>query len=63
MYLGAVFFVLGSLMSILGVALWLPMLVAFLIPTDTLYETSQFFGLGVYSEFLLASQLQYLLLQ
>ena len=49
MHLGAVFFVLGSLMSILGLALWIPMLVAFCIPTDTLFEMSQFFGLGVTS--------------
>ena len=49
MHLGAVFFVLGSLMSILGIALWLPILVALFIPTDTLFETSQFVGLGVTS--------------
>jgi len=49
MHLGAVFFVLGSLMSILGVALWLPIIVAFFIPTDTLFETTQFYGLGVTS--------------
>ena len=49
MHLGAVFFVLGNLMMILGVALWLPMLVAFFIPMETLFEVSQFFGLGMTS--------------
>ena len=49
MHFGAVCFVLGSLMSILGVALWLPIIVAFFISTDTLFEMSQFFGLGATS--------------
>ena len=49
MHLGAVFFVLGNLMMILGLALWLPIVAALLIPTDTLFETSQFFGLGMTS--------------
>ena len=49
MHLGAVFFVLGNLMMVLGIALWLPMLVAFFIPMGTLFEVSQFFGLGVTS--------------
>lgn len=49
MHLGAVFFVLGNLMMILGLSLWFPIIVALLIPTDTLFETSQFFGLGATS--------------
>lgn len=49
MQFGAVAFVLGNLMLILGLALWFPLLIAFLVPTDTLFETSQFVGLGATS--------------
>ena len=49
MNLGAVFFVLGNLLMVLGTSLLIPLAVGFAVDGDTLYETSELMAFGVTS--------------